>query len=224
MKTKQNKNNKGKVLVEPKERNVLGMINCLDVVANGKQKELPRGTPQVKFSDVNYAVAATSVGAVLAGICSIPQGITVNQRTGDTAFWKELSINYQLDTQNADIFTTTRVIVFQWHPNSLLIGPVVTDILQTANVRSMYDWQYSNQYRILYDKVHFQSGIAAAPDSSGNQGYFGPINIKSATKRAQFATASVAGSEQFYILLISDSLIAPFPNFTATTRITYSEE
>jgi len=200
------------------------IINVEDIKSNGAQRPLGRGKPQVKFQDVNYAVSAISIGTVLAGICNIPQGITVNQRTGDTVFWKELYVNYELATQNADIYNTSRVIIFQWHPNSALTVPVVTDILQVASVQSMYDWQYSNLFTILHDKVYFQSGTASNPTASGNVGYFGPISLKKAVKRAEFANGAAQGSQQFYILLISDSSVAPFPTFSATTRITYSQE
>lgn len=200
------------------------MINSMKVTANGQQPLTKRGAPQIKFVDVGYNVNVTSVGTVLAGICNIPQGVTVNQRTGDTVFWRSLYINYDITTQNSDIWNSSRVIIFQWHPNSALLVPNVTDVLQTANMYSMYDWQFSNQYTIMYDIMHFQSGLATAPTASGNQGHFGPISIRKAKSRADFAAGVATGSEQFYILVISDSLIAPFPVFTATTRVTYSEE
>jgi hypothetical protein len=222
---RKNKKNKPKAFI-PKQLKINNehvMSNSVVVRKDGQQSDLIRGEPQVKFVDVQYAVSATSVGTILAGICNIPQGITVNQRTGDTVFWKKLFINYSLATQNADVFNTTRILIFQWHPNSALTVPVVTDVLQTANLYAMYDWQFSNQYTILYDVIHYQSGTATNPSSSGLQGYFGQIELKG-VKRADYAAGVALGSQQFYILIISDSLIAPFPTFTAITRITYSEE
>lgn len=207
----------------PTEQNVLVMSNSLVVKADGLQPLMERGDPQVKFVDVQYNVSVSNIGTILSGICNIPQGITVNQRTGDTVFWKSLYINYSVNTQNVDVFNLLRVIVFQWRPNTLLNVPVVTDILQITSVYSMYDWQFSNQFTVLYDKVHFMSGTAAAPDAAGNQGYFGQIKLKGPA-RADFAQGIAGGSNQYFILVISDSVAIPFPVFVAVTRITYSEE
>jgi hypothetical protein len=210
-----------------KEVNLLRYQNmpCSTLVtSDGYQKPVPRGKT-AKFVDVLYSSNATSVGTILAGMCPITQGVGVNQRTGDTVYWRSIHINYDINTQNADVFNTSRIIIFQWHPNSNLAAPTVTDVLQTAALRSMYDWQFSNQYTILYDRVHFQSGLTTAPCDSGNQGYFGPIMpSKGMVTKAQFSPGAALGSEQYFILLISDSLIAPFPLFTATTRVIYDDE
>jgi len=114
--------------------------------------------------------------------------------------------------------------LFQWHPNSGLVAPTVGSILQTASMLSMYDWQNSNQFIILYDVVHSFAGTDSAPTASTNQLFFGRIGIGQAVKRSMFTTAAATGSEQFYLLLISDSLLAPSPNLSGNTRVTYCEE
>ncbi len=200
------------------------LVNSCQVIVNGKQPSRKKGSPQTKFVDNSYATTIPSTGTILAGMCPIAQGVTVSQRTGDVVYWKKAYINYAVDAINSDVLSNSRVIIFQWHPNSALAAPTVNDVLQTASVYSMYDWQFSNQYTILYDKVHFCSGITSAPTVGGNQGYFGEIHLDPAAKRAEYSAALATGSEQFYILIISDSVIAPFPNFTATTRVTYCEE
>jgi len=201
------------------------MLNSTVVTSNGYQKPATRGKKLAKFIDAPYAaIAVTSIGAVLPGMCPIPQGVTVNQRTGDTVFWRSLHINYDITTQNTDVFNTSRVIIFQWHPNTILVAPVVTDVLQTVTLYSMYDWQFSNQFTILYDRVHFQSGTATNPAGSGNQGYYGNVPFTKGFKvDAMYNAAAISASEQLFILVISDSLIAPFPVFTAQTRVIYDD-
>jgi len=199
-----------------------GMINSVKVLSNGRQDKGKKGAPQVKFNDIAYSVSPTASGTVLGGI-PITQGVTVNQRTGDTIFWKHLYINYTMAAANSDVISTARVIIFQWHPNSALVAPIVGDILQVASVYSMYDWQFSNQYHILYDMVHILSGLTTAPTSSSNQGYFGAIDLSTAILRSEFSTAAGNGSEQFYVLVISDSTVAPSPSFNAIFRVTYTE-
>jgi hypothetical protein len=215
---------------QPKQQSKSGnlrfqnMINSIVVTSDGYQKPVNRGKKLAKFVDVLYSVNVNSVGNVLNGICPVAQGITVNQRTGDTVFWRSLHINYTISTQNADIFNTARVVIFQWHPNTLLVAPVVTDILQTASLLSMYDWQFSNQFTILYDRVHIMSGSAGSPSDSGNQGYYGIVPFtKGFRPDSLYNPGMVNGSEQLFILVISDSLVAPFPIFNATTRVIYDD-
>jgi len=200
-------------------------MNSVLVQGNGYQKPISQGKTIKKFVDVGFSVNVNSIGTIPAGMCQITQGVGVSQRTGDTVFWDSIFINYEFVTQNADIFNTSRIIMFQWHPNSNLSVPVVTDVLQTAVLFSMYDWQFSNQYTILYDRVHNQSGTATNPCSSGNQSYLGNIPFRKGTvRKSQFAPVTALGSEQFYLLLISDSLVAPFPLFNATTRVIFTNE
>lgn len=219
-KTKSNKTNKFS-----KTLDLYNVVNSAVITSDGHQPVMTRGEPPIKFVDVTTAGASPSAtGSILAGFCNITQGPGVSQRTGDTIFYRNCYINYILYTTNSDVTTSTRVIIFQWHPNSNLVVPIVSDILQTASIYSMYDWQYSNQYTILYDRIHFASGTATAPCDSSAQGYFGGINIGKAVQRAEFAPASALGSEQLYCLVISDSAIAPFPVFSITSRVVYTDE
>jgi len=201
------------------------MINCMKINSNGQQTAVRRGMPQVKFVDVAQSVAVSNIGTILApSMTNVSQGVGVSQRTGDTLFNKELFLNYNCVAINADIFSSLRVIVFQWKPNTSLVVPTVTDILQTANIFSMYDWQFSSQYTILYDKIHNFAGVPAAPSSSGNQSYFGKIDISRASRRVEFSPGAVSASNELFILVISDSVAIPFPQFTCISRLTYSEE
>jgi hypothetical protein len=200
------------------------MINSIIIRKNGKQLPTRRGSPMTKFVDVAQSISPSNIGSVLSGLCPIVPGVTANDRTGDTVFWNNILINYTVATQNADVFNIVRLIIFQWHPNSSLVVPIVTDILQTANVYAMYDWQFSNQSTILYDRVHCMSGTAGAPSDSGFQGYFGSISLGQSVRKAEYVPLATLGSEQFYILAISDSLIVPFPFMNINTRIVYTDE
>jgi len=198
-------------------------VNSCRVNSNGYQIAIRRGKPQAKFDDLTSTSAVTSTGTILPGICNIAQGIGVTQRTGDTVYWEQLFLNYTINAQNSDVFSNCRVIVFQWHPSSAIAVPLVTDILQTASIYSQYDWQFSNQYAIIFDRVHFLSGTSTAPTVGGNQGFFGEIPLSDTVRKGEYAPAVTTGSQQYYILVISDSVIAPFPNYTGTTRIVYTQ-
>jgi hypothetical protein len=189
-----------------------------------EQPRKGRKEPAVKFVDTNQSVIMSSTGTILSGFTAISQGVTVSQRTGDVVFNKELFINYMVDAENLDVFSTARVIIFQWHPNSGLIAPAVTDILQTAAINSFYSWQFASNYTILFDHVMFMSGLASAPNDAGHQGYYGKVSLANAVKKAEFSAGISLGSEQFFCLVISDSVAAPFPNINIRSRLTYTED
>ena len=177
-----------------------------------------------KFLDITVTTTATSTGSVTA-LATIPTGSGVRQRTGDTVRLLRMFINYDIDAINADVFTSTRVIIFQWLPNTTVGGlPTAANILQSVSTISMYHFQNANQYRILYDKVHFQAGITAAPTASGYQGYYGNVQLSSALKQLEFSEAVSTGSNQVFLLLVSNSLIAPFPNLALQSRVIYTED
>lgn len=182
-------------------------------------------TSKEKFFDVTVVTTLTSTGAVSALTGNITSGAGVRQRTGDTVKALRMYVNYDLEAINADIFTVSRLIFFQWIPNTTISGaPAITSILQSANVNAMYNFQNANQYRILADNVHLQAGIAAAPTASGYQGYYGKIPIASAIKNLEFSEGVVTGSNQIFVALVSNSLIAPFPNLNLISRFIYTED
>lgn len=185
-----------------------------------------RGKAQTKVNDIQNIASVSTTGAVLNGLSGPSQGVALNQRTGDVIYLDKMYITYTCDAANTDVYSALRVVIFQWHPNSALANPTVTDILQssTFNVCAMYDWNYSNQYTIVYDRLHTFAGLATAPTSSTNQCWSGEISLARCRKRSQFQLGTTYGSEQLYCLVISDSSVIPYPNITMVSRVTYTEE
>jgi len=200
------------------------MVNTCYVKSNGRKTAIGRGLPQVKFYDLLVTGSFTNSGSITASRLQPSQGIAVNQRTGDVVYIKKMWMNYSLSIDTAIDGAVARLIVFQWHPNSSVVLPIVNDILQTSTVYSMYDWNFSDQFRILYDKVHFLSGAAMDNTTGSNQGYFGEVQTTEAVKLAEFGLGATTGSQQLFILLITDVLVAPFPSFVIQTRVSYCEE
>jgi hypothetical protein len=196
----------------------------MKIKANGVQPNRKRGTPANKFIDVSTSTNVTASGAILAGLLPVPQGDTVSDRTGDTVFLKELYLNYTVQVDPTDTFNSLRVIVFQWHPHSGNYPPTVTGVLQSPLIYSMYNWQISSNFTILSDRVHFLAGQASSVASSYNQGFFGPVSLAKTMKRAEFGPGSILGSNQLFILVISDSTVVPGPAFTKVSRVIYCED
>lgn len=228
-----NQANKGKKKTPPKrqkkQRVILNemhtdMINSCLITANGRQPNKRRGEGDLHYIDVKQTLSPTSSGTILSSLVPAPQGITVSSRIGDTVYLHDMFINYSLNAANSDVVSMTRVIIFQWHPTNALVAPVVNDILDTTDIYSMYLFQFSAQFTILYDRLHFSSGTAASPASSANQGYFGRISLAKARKKIQYSKSSTLGANELFMLIISDSTIAPFPSYIGNTRVFFTLE
>jgi hypothetical protein len=215
-----------KVKVEPRRHvNECGVLNSMRVYGNGHQPKQKPSQPAMKFVDtISSNINIMASGTILPGTVQVSQGAGVSQRVGNRIYIEKAFFNYNITQINSDVVTQSRIIVFQWLPSSSIVPPVVLDILETVNdVQTMYNWELSNQYRIIYDQVYFQSGTATNPTASSNVGYYGEIDISRAMKTLEFTGVSALGSHQLYILLISDSLVAPFPIFDSTFRLVYRD-
>jgi len=175
----------------------------------------------LKFFDSTYTTYTPSTSGVLQNLTTISQGVTESNRVGDICHLKHLVVNYNCNAANADVFSSVRVVIFQWRSNIALIAPVVTDIFQIAadGIGAMFDVNYSDMFTILYDKLHSFSGTFTAPTASSNQNWAGYIDLTKANCKINFAAGSATGSNFIYLLAISDSAIAPFPNLVLKSRV-----
>jgi len=205
--------------------NKINDLNSVKIGSNGQQPKKSRGEPATKVYDVTSFSGSVSTVPSVTAVSNWPNGTGVNQRTGDCSFFRKMFLNYGIATQNADIYSTVRVMVVQWHPNTSLVVCAASSVLQNAtNIFSMYDWNLSSQFTVLYDRIHFLSGLATAPTNSGYQGFSGEIDLSRGRKRIEFANGLTTGSEQIFIILLSDSSIAPYPVLTGWSRITFCDE
>lgn len=203
-------------------------FNCF-VAANGQQPRKRKGEGNVKFCD-QLALSSTSVSSsgTILSLTDIPQGSNVNQRTGDSVYIEKLYVNYTVNAANNDVYSSLRVIIFQWKVNTQItaVNPTPTNILQNVvafGIYNFYDWNLSNQFIILYDRIHSLSGISTAPTASTNQCFFGEIPLDRAIKKLEFQAGSTNGNNQIFLLVISDSSVIPFPNFVMNSRLIYTD-
>jgi len=209
--------------------NKLSVVDCgftCTVLSNGRQPQKTRGEKSDKAYDASGAGQNVVITGTFSPCFGPTQGVAFNQRIGDTIFFNKMWLNYTINAANTDVLSSARIILFQWHPNSGLVAPTVATILMlvSLNVLSMYDWQYSNQFTILYDRMHSFAGTATNPTASSNQCVSVQIPLGKARKRAEFVAGSANGSEQIYILFISDSAVIPYPVLNWVSRITFTDE
>jgi len=206
-------------------QNSTNYVGFTTTVDGGKPPQSQKGKPMIKVSDTLITVSPLSSGNVTL-VTTIPQGTALNQRTGDVIYIDKLYMIYECNAANADVFSSMRIIIFQWVPNSALVVPAPADILQNVSqsVNAFYDWNFADQFRILYDRLHSFAGTATTPTASTNQCYAQCISKRKYMKRLNFSPGNTTGSNQIYCLSISDSGVIPSPNLTLNFRITFSEE
>jgi len=185
-----------------------------------------RGLPTVKIFDSNVMTISPTTTPQIFGLFAPSQGPSITQRIGDVVYVRNMAITYTCNAANADVFSSLRLIVFQWIPNNALAAPSATSILQLTSdgVYAFYDVNFEGQYRILMDHIHSFSGTFTAPTASSNQCCSQKISLAPAFHRITFSNGAVTCDRSFYLLAVSDSAIAPTPNLTFKTRITFEEE
>ncbi len=224
-----NKNNKNKqkskkIKLEKGSNQTPNMsVNICRVNGNGYQ--IPRSLGKEKYFDVTNSGAVLSSG-IVNPLSDVTQALTISGRTGDNMTITRIFVNYSWNSATADVFATTRVLIVQWIPNTQFAGtPTAAVLLQSSSaVDAMYNFQYSNQFRVLYDAVHFLSGTATAPTASTNIGYYGEIGRRKFAPNVSFAPGAITGSNKIYCLLITDSAVAPSPSYTMQSRVTFLDD
>jgi len=98
----------------------------------------------------------------------------------------------------------------------------VADILETpgSTYLSMLNWQLSDQYSILWDKVWSFTGTATVPTDKSDQIVYKTVLPKRKTMNWVSGSSS-ASSNTICLLYIGDSVSAPFPVIQFTFRLEY---
>jgi hypothetical protein len=175
-----------------------------------------------KFIDVTLAASSVTATGTIGVLANIPQGIGQSQRIGDQVTLTRILANIDITAANSDVFSHARFIMFQWHPNVTLDSPTIANILQTpANTfYSMLNWQLSDQFTILYDKVWSLLGTSTVPTDKSDQIVF--TTVLPRRKIVNWTAGSTsASSNTIFLLYISDSAGSPFPQIQFSIRMEY---
>jgi hypothetical protein len=134
--------------------------------------------------------------------------------------------NFTLYTVNSDIVTTIRLIFFRWVPNDVLLSPLIANILEapvSSNVLSHFNFQLQDNYSVLYERQFQASGITVAPTVNSNFGATGlniPLGINTVIEKT---LANSLGTNELYLLAVSDSALTPFPLLNFSSRLYYED-
>lgn len=208
-----------------RNRRTIGKASKMSIKSVVKREvhQALQSNTMIKYLDsVLIAQNVTAVGIVSA-LYNVPQGDAQSQRVGDVIFIRDLELTFSLEMANADVYTTSRIIIFQWKPNSL---PTVSSILQTPTANtcySQYNFQNQDMYVVHYDKLFHQSGTATNPTETSNVGVL-QQKVRVGHREVEYSLGSTtAMTNQSWILYISDSAIVPFPVINWLVRVRYAE-
>jgi hypothetical protein len=179
-----------------------------------------------KWLDITSLANSIGSGATLQNLGLIPQGDQQNQRIADFARLRKIFYNYSMYIANADIVTTVETKFYKWIVNTALATPLIANLLQNpaaANSLSHENFEYQQNYRLLWQRRYRAVGTATNPTTAAN---FGRNNqrIKIGGDPVQkFNPTSTGGSNQLYIMNISDSALTPFPILNYVVRVYFED-
>lgn len=179
----------------------------------------PKFFAQVYDEALALDVCASSVAP--DDFTNLPQGLgDTFVRTTDTIELDYLVINYRIRAANftsPPVIPQVRVIVFQWHFNNNIDGPIANEIMldTTAGFRSMHSARVVHtapNITVLYDRLHHvtmrhQTTISSVEQFAGGGSVMqGDVYVKgSRIKPVHFNDDALTGTDHLYIWAFTDS-------------------
>jgi hypothetical protein len=175
-----------------------------------------------RYIDINLGMSVVSLWT-LVDMTPVTQGVGDTQRLGRYTRLNRAELQFTIDAQNADVFTTVRFLVVQWVPQSSNQPFTMNEVLQLANdVNSFYNVDAGSGYKILHDEKLAMSGTITNPTISGFQTIYRRVNLRRANKNQLYAIGTVTSFNKLFFVAISNSNISPFPAIVGYSRVYFS--
>lgn len=158
-------------------------------------------------------------------LSNIAQGDHNNQRIGIAIHPTSLDMTIRVDATDAtpDTYNTVRVILFRWTQDSTDFVPDKDDILLPVTGTVPQCWNpvrpASEQFNVLYDKMITVQGGNEKQVSVWRK-RLGLAKNKPIDYKSDVATT---GTDHLYLFAISDSDIAPHPNYEFCSLLRYND-
>jgi len=201
-------------------------------------KGVTRGEEEVKYFPFGFVTISAVATGFVVPMSQITQGATATTRVGESVRPKHFKFQYKIIASantviaSADQYNITRVIFFRWHDDSTTALPVLADIL-VNNVDAdftlaNYNRDQATRYTILYDRCHV---LVNTPVWNGTTVLYevGPGSVgcvESSIKlrgSMNFRGAAITGTEQVFMLIVSDSSFTPHPQIDCQCETSYTD-
>jgi len=188
---------------------------------------------EAKYKDVDIIGTPINDVGLVSSLSDIAQGINANQRIGDSVDIESLECRWSLLV--GDATNVARIILFQWHNNTV---PIAGNILQNTGVdyvTSQYQGASQDSYTILYDsgpvglatnwnplfcgsvKLNTKD-IASDAKSTGRVCQKFPSGFK---KTIQYNPTFTTGFDKLWSFFVTDSTVIPTPLISFESRLYY---
>lgn len=204
-------------------------------------KSIMRSEQEEKYFQFGFVPASALSTGTVVPISQVTQGNTAYTRIGDRIHPKRLLVKYSVVASantvlaSADQYDNVRVILLRWHDDSTPALPVLADILTNATntdyTIANYNRDQAPRYKILYDVVHV---LVNTPIWNGTTALYevGPSSVATQTvdiskglgTPCDYRGTATTGSEQFFILFVSNSAFTPHPQFEMQSEITFHDD
>lgn len=166
------------------------------------------------FDNTSVTGAVASAGTIYC-LSNIAQGDDVNNRQGNSVLAKTLYVRGTMyrNVSNTAVINSVRCIWFQDTSNQGS-DPTVTDILQSADVRSPLNVDKTSRYSIIRDKVYT---LSVGGQAGFNIKKFLPINNH---LKYTGSSGSNIYTNALYVLVITDQSTLQ-PVFDMTSRLAF---
>lgn len=192
----------------------------LNSVQKREVKQLAAIPKELNAIDTTFLQSIDANGTVTKLVMPA-QGDGVSERNGDKIWLKRIRV--KLAILNADTTNVFRLILFRWtQDNSIPANvPLSIDVLQGLNALQQYNFTHkqANQVHIIYDRL-LPLSTNGNPIRVIDQVLYGKRLGK---KKIIFDAAIVSGTDQIYVLAMSDSVAAPHPNMAGFIRVEYTD-
>lgn len=180
-----------------------------------KVKRVISTVAEKKYWAFHNSQTVGSAGFLLH-LSNIAQGDTDVTRDGDSLYVKSIQLNMVFAL--ADTYNQCRVIVFQWHPLADLATatPLLSEILVDTATPTISPFAHDtrNSYRILADRM-------VILDADNPYKSFKILITKGFTRKIQYVSGSTFAQNNIFCFIVSDSGVAPNPNFVWSGKINY---
>lgn len=131
-------------------------------------------TGNTKYHDPDIGGADTTTPRIVS-LCDLSEGNTQTTRGSRKVFWiKGITLDYKLvNTSNASTGAQTTRIVVVWDKSPQGANPAWTDVFRSTSLHGLFNYDQSDRFNIVYDRVH----ILGAKHSANNYVGGGPLAI-----------------------------------------------
>lgn len=219
--------------VKSRRRKVVTLGAPLNMRQKRDVKKLISVTQELKYFINNQAGTSVTTTPIVTDLSLIPQGNTDQERTADRLM---LCGNLEFHGHavvaggaTGDIYDTFRIILFQWHPNSVPISSslLVNGPSGVIDVYSHYSHDNRQEFKIIYDTLFdvVGNGLSASNTYAPNmlRSWSLHIPLTKISKQLQYVGGTTVGTNHIYMLQVTDSSATTHPTTIWSLKLFFKD-